>query len=160
MQGERPSTDGTAVGRGSGHDTTPTRTAPSQTSSHGMMLKLRQDLSEAQRSRKLLETRLQFISKDLSDLRIQSALDTARVADLSKERDQLIRRVRDRDEELKGKTKLLEGLHDETLSLTLQLNLADERRHNVESENEQLVERWMKRMGEEANQMNKESNFS
>lgn len=121
---------------------------------------LRQDLTEAQRSRKLLESRLQDVSKELSELKIQSGLDSNRVINLSKERDQLSRRVKDRDEEIKGKAKLLEDLHDETLSLTLQLNLADEQRQKVEMENEQLVERWMKRMGEEANQMNQDSNFS
>lgn len=89
-----------------------------------------------------------------------SNLESKRVSELSRERDHLVRSVKDRDEEIKGKTKLLDDVHDENLSLTLQLNMADERSQKLESENQHLVERWMKRMGEEADQMNEKSKFS
>lgn len=125
-----------------------------------MTEKLRQDLSEAQRSRGVLETKLKSITDELQSLKISSSLEHKRVGELSKEKDQLTRSVKDRDEEIRGKAKLLEDLHDETISLTLQLNMADEHAKKLQSENKELVERWMKRMGKEADEMNEKSKFS
>ena len=70
--------------------------------------KVRQDLSEAQRSRGLMETKLQSVIEDLQKLKIQSSLDSKRIGELSKEKATLTTGMRDRDEELRGKAKLLE----------------------------------------------------
>ena len=70
--------------------------------------KVRQDLSEAQRSRVLMETRLQVVSEELQKLKIQSSIDNKRISELSKEKANLTTGMRDRDEELRGKAKLLE----------------------------------------------------
>ena len=70
--------------------------------------KVRQDLSEAQRSRGLMETKLQSVTEELKKLKIQSSLDRKRISELTKEKAILTTGLRDRDEELKGKTKLLE----------------------------------------------------
>ena len=55
---------------------------------------------------------------------------------------------------------MLQDLHDEAVSLTLQLNLAEERSQKLQGENKELVDRWMARMGKEADAMNDESKFS
>ena len=139
--------------------------------------KVRQDLSEAQRSRGLMEAKLQNVTEDLNKLKIQSSLDTKRISELTKEKNVLTTKLRDRDEELKGKAKLVEvrpipvpsvcwlltglqDVHDETVSLTLQLNMAEEQSQKLEQENKDLVDRWMTRMGQEADAMNEESKFS
>ena len=70
--------------------------------------KVRQDLSEAQRSRGLMETKLQSVTEELKKLKIQSSLDRKKISELTKEKATLTTGLRDRDEELKGKTKLLE----------------------------------------------------
>ena len=70
--------------------------------------KVRQDLSEAQRIRSLLETQLQHATEELQKQKLQRSLDSKRVVELSKEKVTLITGMRDRDEELKGKAKLLE----------------------------------------------------
>lgn len=70
--------------------------------------KVRQDLSEAQRSRGLMETKLQSVTEELNKLKIQSSLDSKRIGELTKEKATLSTGLRDRDEELRGKTKLLE----------------------------------------------------
>lgn len=44
-------------------------------------------------------------------------------------------------------------------TLELQLNVAEEGKRKLERENGELVERWMKRMGEEAEEMNRRSNW-
>ncbi|KAK0507770.1 hypothetical protein JMJ35_009659 [Cladonia borealis] len=122
--------------------------------------KVRQDLSEAQRSRGLMETKLQSVTEELKKLKIQSSLDRKKIGELTREKAILTTGLRDRDEELKGKTKLLEDVHDETVSLTLQLNMADEQAQKLQRENKELVDRWMARMGQEADAMNDKSKFS
>lgn len=51
-------------------------------------------------------------------------------------------------------------MHDETVSLTLQLNMAEEHSQKLRRENQELVDRWMARMAEKADAMNDFSKFS
>ena len=53
----------------------------------------------------------------------------------------------------------MENAQDEMVALQLQLNVAEQKREEVEKENKQLVERWMKRMGEEAERVNRDSKW-
>jgi hypothetical protein len=46
------------------------------------------------------------------------------------------------------------------VALELQFNLAEQRSEKLEKENKELVERWMKRMGEEAERVNRDSRWS
>ena len=69
------------------------------------------------------------------------------------------RRLRDRDEELRGKTKLAEDAQDEMVALGLQLNISEQKAEKLKVENEELVQRWMKRMGEEAEKVNRDSKW-
>ena len=73
-----------------------------------VIAKVRQDLREAQRSRSLLEAKLQTLTEELNKLKVQSTLDSKRINDLTKEKAALTTGMRDRDEELRGKAKLLE----------------------------------------------------
>lgn len=45
-------------------------------------------------------------------------------------------------------------------TLNLQLNMAEERSTRFQRENQELVDRWMARMGQEAEAMNDASKFS
>jgi hypothetical protein len=45
-------------------------------------------------------------------------------------------------------------------TLNLQLNMAEDRSTRLQKENQDLVDRWMARMGLEADAMNKASKFS
>lgn len=152
--------------------------APSSPTPSDATTKIRQDLSEAQRNRGLMETKLQTITEELNKLKIQTSLDSKRISELTKEKTVLSTKMRDRDEELKGKAKLLEvsnqcmhhslhawltclqDVHDETVSLTLQLNMAEEHSQKLQHENKELVDRWMARMGQEADAMNINSRFT
>ncbi|KAL2048098.1 hypothetical protein N7G274_000009 [Stereocaulon virgatum] len=124
------------------------------------MAKVRQDFSEAQRSRGLMETKLQSVTEELNKLKMRLSFDSKRIKELTKEKATLATGLRDRDEELRGKTKLLEEVHDETVSLTLQLNMSEEQSSKLKRENKELVDRWMARMGQEADAMNDKSKFS
>jgi hypothetical protein len=53
-----------------------------------------------------------------------------------------------------------QDVQDEMLALNIQLNMADERYRKLEKENKDLVDRWMARMGKEADAMNDASKFS
>ncbi|KAB8067793.1 autophagy-related protein 16 [Aspergillus leporis] len=120
----------------------------------------RLDLSEAQRSRSELQDRLTRTTTELEKLRKRSSQDTRRIGALEKEASQLQLRLKDRDEELRGKAKLLDDFQDELASLNLQLNMAEERSNRLQKENQELVDRWMARMGKEAEAMNDASKYS
>jgi len=46
------------------------------------------------------------------------------------------------------------------VSLNLQLNMAEQAKKKLQKENKELVDRWMARMGKEADAMNDASRFS
>jgi chromosome segregation ATPase len=73
-----------------------------------VLTSIRGDLAEAQKMRADLQSRLDSITSELDKLKEKSAADVKRIGDLTTERSQLMVRLRDRDEELKGKSKLLE----------------------------------------------------
>lgn len=74
--------------------------------------------------------------------------------ELSGERDSLRLRVGDQAEELRGKKQMLEQMQDEVLALELQLNVAEQQKAKIAAENKQLIERWMRRARQEADDMN------
>lgn len=49
---------------------------------------------------------------------------------------------------------------DEMVAMELQMTLAEERADKLSKENKELVERWMKRMGEEAEKVNRDSRWA
>ena len=69
--------------------------------------KIRQDLSEAQRSKGEMQARLQILTVELQKLKMQSKVNAKCSDELTAERAMLVSRIRDRDEELRGKAKLL-----------------------------------------------------
>ena len=68
----------------------------------------RQDLSDAQHGKGKLQSRLDNLSEELQILKLQTQLDSKRIKDLHVEKTALTTRMKDQDEELKGKAKLLE----------------------------------------------------
>jgi len=123
------------------------------------LLQIRYDLTNAQQERGELQVRLNAVTKELDALKAKSKTDNKRIAQLSAGVTQMTVRLRDRDEELKGKAKLVEDVQDEMVTLNLQLNLAEEQTEKLKTENQELVDRWMARMGKEADAMNDESKF-
>jgi hypothetical protein len=99
------------------------------------------------------------LTATLKELELQQKSSTSQVAQLTQQRTALERRLKDREEELRGKQKLVEDAQDEMVAQGLQLNLAEEKAKKYEQDNKELVERWMKRMGEEAERVNRESKW-
>ncbi|KAJ9491056.1 hypothetical protein VN97_g2190 [Penicillium thymicola] len=138
------------IQRSTGPDSTPT----------DLLNTTRADLSQAQRSRSELQDRLDRVNTEVESLRKKSSQEGRRINALESERAQLKLRLKDRDAELKGKAKLLEDFQDELATLNLQLNMAEERSTRLKNENQDLVDRWMARMGQEAEAMNDASRYS
>ena len=70
------------------------------------------------------------------------------------------RKLKDRDDELRGKSRLVEHAQDEMVALGLQLNMSEARSEKLTRENKELVDRWMKRMGEEVDRVNRDSKWA
>lgn len=118
---------------------------------------LRQNLGAANQARATLTTQVSEMQTKLSNLESQSKRSIARTTTLDAQVLTLTRRLKERDEELKGKSKLAEGAQDEMVGLELALNIAEEKVKDIQAENEKLkvenemlVQRWLKRVGEEA----------
>ncbi|KAH7037656.1 autophagy-related protein 16 [Microdochium trichocladiopsis] len=114
----------------------------------------RLQLAEALRSRGQLQTKLRAAEDELRKLRSSTQVAAKQIHDLKTERNSLQSKLRDRNEELDAKTKAFLDVQDENLALNLEIASQDKRMAAVKAENKQLIERWMKRVGEEADAMN------
>jgi len=123
------------------------------------LAQIRQDLAKAQQERSDIQVRLAAALRELERLKAKSKADDKRMSQFTVTVSQLTTKLRDRDEELKGKAKLVEHVQDENVTLNLQLNMAEEQSDKLKKENQELVDRWMARMGKEADKMNDESKF-
>lgn len=109
--GQRPSSLNEASRTVSSPLVTPSKKQPSREtgpSATDLLNTTRADLSEAQRSRSELHERLKRTNAEFEKLRKKSAQDSRRLNTLDNERQQLQMRLKDRDEELRQKAKLLE----------------------------------------------------
>ena len=102
--------------------TTSTADSPSSTPAQAEALaRLRLDLSEAQRTKEEQQSRLKSVTEELERLKLKSKMDTQRISELAMEKAGLVTKMRDRDEELREKAKLLEVLR--ILSTTLPITI-------------------------------------
>lgn len=62
--------------------------------------------------------------------------------------------VSEANEKREKLTFALQDVQDEMITLNLQMSLAEKERDKVKKENKELVDRWMKRMAQEADAMN------
>lgn len=121
---------------------------------------LRQEFTTAQAERAKLSSQLESVLAELDTLKATTKNDRKEITRLTRISAQVQVRLRDRDEELRGKAKLLENVQDENATLNLELKQADEKAKRLKKENQDLVDRWMKRKGEEAERMNNEGKFA
>jgi chromosome segregation ATPase len=133
--------------------------ATTDVSSPSAIAQLRCELAITQRTRGDLETQLSTVTAELSALKASDTQQKQRIEQLEKIRTQLERRSKDRTEELKGKGRLVEEVHDEMVALNLQLNMAEQEKEKLRKENEELTKRWVKKMEEEARKMNERSGW-
>ncbi|RDL39738.1 uncharacterized protein BP5553_04078 [Venustampulla echinocandica] len=112
-------------------------------------------LAGALRQNGQLQSRIKLAEAELVKLRTKTRTDAKLIESLSRERASLSQKVKDRDEELRGKAKLLDkDVHDEVISLNLQLNMSEKNVKKLKTENKELIDRWMIHKGREAEAMN------
>ncbi|KAK3295766.1 autophagy-related protein 16 [Chaetomium fimeti] len=116
--------------------------------------RLRLEVAEALRSKGEFQQRLQVADAELARLRTKTAADSKTLRNLTAERRTLTFKLRDREEELRVKNKLVADVQDELAVLNMQLDMVEKKRAEKEVENKQLVERFMQRVGQEADAMN------
>lgn len=121
---------------------------------------LRSDLAATQKARTALQAQVDDLTASLSALQTENKASASQIAQLTRQKADVERKLRDRDEELRGKSRLVEQAQDEMVSLGLQLNMAEERKEKLTKENKELVDRWMARMGEEADRVNRDSRWT
>ena len=107
-----------------------------------------------------LKEKIADVYKDLDEVNSKEKANSRKVLQLSTSVTQLSTKLRDREEELRGKAKLLVNVQDENATLNLELNQAEQEVKRVKKENEELVDRWVARMGKEADKMNEDSKFT
>lgn len=107
-----------------------------------------------------MQVQVEALRKDLENSSLQANSDAKKIAQLNGSAVRLATKLRDREEELRGKAKLLVNVQDENATLNLQLNVAERDAVQLKKENQELIDRWMKRMGKEADRMNEEGKFS
>lgn len=133
---------------------TPTTTAAAAAAADPTQSRLRADLAEALRQKSSLEARLRKATGERDALQATQRSQSRSLRELTGERDALRLRVGDQAEELRGKKQMLEQVQDEVLTLELQLNVAEQQKAKIAAENKQLIERWMRRARQEADDMN------
>lgn len=107
-----------------------------------------------------MSSQVESLKKDLDLALSKTRSDTKKMGHLNATVTQLSTRLRDREEELRGKAKLLVDVQDENATLNLQLNVAERDAVQLKKENQELIDRWMRRMGKEADKMNEEGKFN
>ena len=138
---------------------TPSRPSPASTPAPTaddtpIVARLRLELAEALRAKGQFQQRLQVAEEELTRLRAKTTSESKTLRDLTVERRALTVKLRDRDEELRVKNKLVADVQDELAVLNMQLDMVEKKRAEKEAENKQLVDRFMKRVGQEAEAMN------
>lgn len=84
------------------------RGSPAPSSANDASPQVKKDLAEALRSNTQLQARIKAAEAELAKLRVKSRTETKQVEELSRERTFLAQKMKDRDEEARGKTKLLD----------------------------------------------------
>ncbi|KXH37411.1 autophagy protein 16 [Colletotrichum simmondsii] len=129
-------------------------TSTSSSSSDPTIAQLQLQLAEALRSNGTLKDRAKQAEDEAQTLRTKHKDDAKKVRSLTAENAALTTKLRDREHELREKRKLVENVQDDMITINLQMSMAEQERDRVKKENKELVDRWMKRMAQEADAMN------
>lgn len=106
-----------------------------------------------------LRNELEALRGTLASKEADAVVAANGAAKLRAEKAALARKLRDRESELTEKSELVSAVQDENAGLEMQLNVAEQRTGTLERENGELVARWMRRVGREADAMNEGSGW-
>ncbi|KAF3201762.1 hypothetical protein TWF191_009291 [Orbilia oligospora] len=145
--------------------TLPTDQEPSKTSSdiqalYATIATLRTDLATSQKDRTNLQTQLTTATSSLTLLQKSSSANLRELDKVKVERYHLEQKVKSKDDDSKLNRKMIENLQDEIIALNIQLNIGEQAKMRLKSENEELISRWMALKKDEAEAMNNNSKYS
>ena len=120
---------------------------------------LRSDLALAQRSKASLEAEAIALRAQVLALTSKTAIATNLAAGLLRDKAALETKLRDREEEIREKKRLVERVQDEMVGLEMEINVTGDKMVELRRENEELVRRWMETKGKEAEKMNQGSGW-
>ncbi|KAL2111567.1 hypothetical protein VUR80DRAFT_9777 [Thermomyces stellatus] len=139
---------------------TPPQPPPPPADEDTLVAHLQRDLAEALRAKGYFEARAKTAEAELEKAKAANREDARSLKDLAAERQKILTKLRDRDHELREQRKLSANVQDEMITLNLQLSMAEKERDRVKNENKELIERWMKSKGAEAERMNRANEAS
>ncbi|KAF3910788.1 hypothetical protein ABW20_dc0102058 [Dactylellina cionopaga] len=138
----------------------PTPSATELQTLHASLTTLRGDLAISQRDRTTLQSQLLTATTALTQLQKSSSANLRELDKIKNERYQLEQKLKTRDEESKLNRKMIENLQDEIIALNIQLNIGEQTKMRLKSENEDLIARWMALKENEVESMNNNSKYS
>lgn len=136
------------------------QTSPQPPAESEIVAQLRQDFATAQQERADLRTQVDSLKRDVEVATAKLKSNDEQISRLTNNNARLSTKLKDKEEELRGKAKLLVNVQDENATLNLELNQAELEVKKVKKENKELVDRWVAKMGKEADKMNQDSKFS
>lgn len=127
--------------------------------SSDLITSLRSDLAATQKARAALQAQVEEFTSSIKALEAQNRASAGQIAQLTRQKTDAERKLRDRDEEIRGKSKLVTEAQDEMVALSLQLNMAEQQSEKLQKDNKELLDRWMSSKREEADRMNRDSRW-
>jgi len=131
LRPEHPLVDPTTAITTAGDSRKPPTPSTAQTSEPEAIAGLRTDLASAQATRTTLTAELASLNSTLTSLQASLTRTSTTANSLARDKALLERKLRDRDEELREKRKMLEGVLDEVVALTMQVNLLEQERDGL-----------------------------
>lgn len=132
----------------------PPQSPPSEPVDPSSLPRLRLELAEALRAKNASQSRLEKAEEENVRLRAKSARDNKTITTLTAENRTATRKLSDLQFELRAKSQLVANVQDELAVLNMQLDIVEQKRAEKEAENKQLIDRFMRRIGQEAEAMN------
>ncbi|RVD80724.1 uncharacterized protein DFL_008617 [Arthrobotrys flagrans] len=127
---------------------------------HATLATLRTDLATSQKDRTTLQTQLTTTTTSLLLLQKSSTANLRELDKVKTERYHLEQKLKSKEDDSKLNRKMIENLQDEIIALNIQLNIGEQAKMRLKSENEELISRWMALKKDEAEAMNNTSKYS
>ncbi|KAK0551639.1 hypothetical protein OC861_000124 [Tilletia horrida] len=120
---------------------------------------LREELAELYKTQGQNAQRLLVMNETLRERQDAERLSTDELRNVREERDRLSRKAQDYAEAMVEKDKSIQVLQDELNTLSLELGQVELRNEHLTKDNAALLQRWLDRVQDEANQLNDANDF-
>ncbi|KAE8222701.1 hypothetical protein CF319_g4143 [Tilletia indica] len=120
---------------------------------------LREELAELYKTQGQNAQRLLVMNESLRERQDAERLSTDELRTLREERDKLVRKAQDYAEAMVEKDRSIQVLQDELNTLSLELGQVELRNEHLAKDNAALLQRWLDKVQDEANQLNDANDF-